>query len=398
MRGYGEGSIYRRPAWTDKRGRVHPALWVVSVNIGSDSTGKRVRRRLYATSEVDARAKLREAMRKHHRGELVKGRRSRLQEYLVHWLKQRQPTVRPATFRHYVLMVGHLEPLSWLKLEELRVEHVQELLNRKAAKLSARSLSHLRAVLRNALEEARRRGLLVVNVATLVRLPTPVRLDLRILSAQQAQQFLASVSGDRLAALYLLALHLGMRLGELLGLRWEDVDLAGATIMVRKALQRIEGELRLVVPKSRQSRRTIPLSGPVVDALLEHQRRQAADQLAAGPRWKDAGFMFASPIGRPLDPTGVSKAFRKALTAAGPTGLRFHDLRHSCTSLLLHAGNDPRTVADILGHSQVRLTLDTYAHTPAARQREALEGMGRLLSLPKKAATPMATPEAVTRR
>lgn len=398
MRGYGEGSIYRRLAWTDKQGRIHPALWVVSVNMGSDARGKRVRRRLYANSEADARAKLREAMRKHHRGELVKGRRSRLQEYLFHWLKQRQATVRPATFRHYVLMVGHLEPLGWLKLEELRVEHVQELLNRKAAILSARSVSHLRAVLRNALEEARRRGLLVVNVATLVRLSTPVRPDLRILSAQQAQQFLAAVERDRLAALYTLALHIGMRLGELLGLRWEDVDLVGATITVRKALQRIDAQLRLVEPKSRQSRRTIPLSEPVVGALLEHQRQQAAEQLAAGPRWNDGGFVFASPIGRPLDLTGVSKAFRRALTAAGLTGLRFHDLRHSCTSLLLHAGNDPRTVADILGHSQVRLTLDTYAHTPAARQREALDGMGRLLSLPKKGATPMATPEVVTRR
>ncbi len=401
LRGHGEGSIYDRKPYTDKQGRERPGLFVISVSQGTDASGKRIRKRLYAATETEARRKLREALRKHHRGELVPGRRQTIRQFLEDWLENvARHKVRPSTWRRYVQLVrGHLIPsLGHLTLEGLMPEQVQAMLNKKEKEgLAPRTRHHLRAVLRNALNKAIRWKRITSNAAELADPPRIGRPDPQVLDVEQAQRFLEAVESNRLAALYLLALCLGMRQGELLGLRWDDVNFEAAELTVRTALQRIEGGPKLVEPKSATSRRPIPLPEPVLAILREHHERQAAEHVASGPPWQ--GLVFTSNRGTPLSARNVVRTFKRMLQLAGlPTAIRFYDLRHSCASFLVAQGVDPRTVSDILGHSQVRLTLDTYVHATRTRHREALANLGRLLQLPPKLATPLATPPGACSR
>jgi integrase len=173
---------------------------------------------------------------------------------------------------------------------------------------------------------------------------------------------------------------LGLRQGEALGLRWPDVDLDAGTLTVRVALQRLGKETRLVEPKSARSRRTVVMPPSVVAALRAHRLRQWEEKLLAGGRWQENGLVFASTIGTPLDARNVVRQFKASLERAGLPDMRWHDLRHTCASLLLAMGTSARTVMDLLGHSQIGLTMNTYSHVVPELKREAADRMERLLT------------------
>lgn len=247
------------------------------------------------------------------------------------------------------------------------------------AGLSPRTVQYLRAVLRRALCQALKWDLVARNVATLVDPPRSVRYEVSPLTPTQA--FLAAVKGDRLEALYSVALALGLRQGEALGLRWSDVDLDAGTLKVRVALQRIGGKVELVEPKTKRSRRTVHMPPTIVTALKEHRIRQLQERLMCGQRWDYSwNVIFASTIGTPLDARNVVRLFHSALERAGLPPMRFHDLRHTWASLLLAQGVGPRTIMDVLGHSQISLTMDTYSHVMPEMCRETAELMEKLLA------------------
>ncbi|MHB1324976.1 MAG: site-specific integrase [Thermoleophilia bacterium] len=164
-----------------------------------------------------------------------------------------------------------------------------------------------------------------------------------------------------------------------LGLKWEDVNFEAKTLRVRFALQRIEGKLQLVEPKSAKSRRTIALPNPTVKALKHHRKRQLEENLLAGPAWQETGFVFTSTIGTPLEPDNIGRWFKPLLKKAGLPDIRFHDLRHTAASLLLVQGVQPRVVMETLGHSQISLTMNRYSHVMPVLQREAAEKMDAIL-------------------
>lgn len=170
------------------------------------------------------------------------------------------------------------------------------------------------------------------------------------------------------------------RQGEALGLRWDDVDLDAGTLTIRKSLQRVDGELQLVEPKTAKSRRTVALPDVAVSALRAHRVRQIEERLLAGSRWNDTGLVFTTTIGTGLDGRNVTRQFQKLLEDARLPRQRFHDLRHTCASLLLAQGVHPRVVMETLGHSQVRLTMDTYSHVIPQLQREAAGRIDAILS------------------
>jgi len=217
------------------------------------------------------------------------------------------------------------------------------------------------------------------NVATLVDPPRSQRPDVTPLSPLQARAFLMAAQGDRLEALYSVAIALGLRQGEALGLRWADVDLDAGTLRVRHALQRIDGTLQLVEPKTKRSRRTIPMPPTVTATLRAHRVRQREERLVAGARWQEHDLIFPSTIGTPADARNVVRRFHAILDRAGLPAMRFHDLRHTCASLLLAQHIPPRVVMEILGHSNISMTLDIYSHVTPALQREAAQGMETLL-------------------
>ena len=171
---------------------------------------------------------------------------------------------------------------------------------------------------------------------------------------------------------YTVALAIGLRQGEALGLEWADIDLEGGALHVRHALQRVDGRLVQVEPKTKRSRRTIPLPELAIAALHAHRGRQLQEQLWQGSRWQESGYVFTTMIGTPLDGVSVTKAFQRILRRVGLPHQRFHDLRHGCASLLLAQGVSPRVVMEILGHSQISLAMHTYSHVIPSLERDAL--------------------------
>ena len=196
------------------------------------------------------------------------------------------------------------------------------------------------------------------NVAKLAEPPRAEKDPVRPLTPEEARAFLEHVRGERLEALWTVALAVGLRRGEALGLRRQDVDLEAGELRVVKNLQRLTGHgLVLTEPKSRESRRTIPLPPLAVTALHDHRRRMTAERLKAGPEWTESELIFVATTGLPLDPSNVSHMGRRHLKKAGRPDLTLHGLRHSCASLLLAQGIEPLLIKEILGHSQVSFTL-----------------------------------------
>jgi integrase len=370
----GEGTIRARP---DGR-------WEARVII-TEPDGRRVRRSLLGRTRTQVRDKLRDALRAEATGRPTPSDRLTLGAFLGQWLEECvRPSTRPATYASYSSIVRlHLAPgLGHLPLARLSPQQVQSYLNAEsAAGLSPRSVAMERAVLRQALGRAERWGLVTRNVAKLTEPPRVPRRQVRPLSADQARVFLETIRGDRHEALYLVALGVGARQGEILGLAWPDLDLDAGTLTVRQALQRVNGKLILVEPKSVTSHRTVAMPTLVRDALRAHRIRQLEERLHAGSGWHDdpRDLVFVSKLGAPLEGINVTRRFQALLRTAGLPHQRFHDLRHLCASLLLSQGVAARVVMEQLGHSQIGLTLNTYSHVSPALGRVAAERMNDLL-------------------
>jgi integrase len=203
------------------------------------------------------------------------------------------------------------------------------------------------------------------------------------LDPAQARRFIELIADTRDEAMYLTALAVGLRQGELLGLSWRDIDLEASTLIVRNALQRVDGRMALVEPKSLTSRRTVVLPALVVGSLRRHRRRQMEERLVAGTRYgvDDWDLIFRTRIGSPMDGPTVNKRFQELLARNDLPRQRFHDLRHACASLLLAQGVAPRVVMETLGHSQISLTMNTYSHVIPALGRAAADRMDDILAV-----------------
>jgi integrase len=224
------------------------------------------------------------------------------------------------------------------------------------------------------------RGRVARNVCSLVDAPSVSREEVQPLTSADARQVLSAAVGRRNGARWSVALALGLRQGEALGLPWDAVDLDAGSLTVRQALQRQPGMgLVFVEPKSRAGRRTIALPRPLVDGLRQHRAAQLEERLRAGSEWHDHGLVFAQENGRPIDPSADYRAWRSLLADAGVRPARLHDARHTAASLLMLQGVPARVVMDVLGHSQISLTLGTYSHVVPELARDAADRMGESL-------------------
>ncbi len=199
------------------------------------------------------------------------------------------------------------------------------------------------------------------------------------MTPDQARAFLDANRDDRLWPLYVLALATGLRQGELLALRWEDVDLDGRRLRVRGTLARVAGKLVVLEPKTERSRRTIGLPEVALSALRAHRTRQRMEHLVAGSRWVETRHVFATTIGTPIEAAAVTRAFQRSLERAGLPRSRFHDLRHAAATFLLAQGFTLEDVKHLLGHSSITLTSNTYGHVLERRQRQVAAGMDAVL-------------------
>jgi len=341
------------------------------------------KRSIYAKTRHEAQERLRSALvAADHMIVPVAGPIS-VGAWLDEWLATAvRARCRETTVSNYGAVVRlYIKPaIGRVQLAKLTPEHVQRMLADLTARgnLSPTTVRYSYAVLRIALGRAFKSGRVHRNVCTLVDAPAKARPQLAPLSAEDARAFLAATSDDRFGPLYALAIATGLRQGELLALRWADVDLDAATLAVNHTLTR--GSRVLAEPKTERARRTLRLGSEAVLALREQRRRQLEERLAAGRRWHDGGFIFTTPAGDPLDGSNVLHDFQAAIRRAALPHQRFHDLRHATATLLIEAGEELGVVSKILGHSNIGTTADVYAHpTPAMSQRVAdrLDGILR---------------------
>jgi integrase len=372
-RGNGEGSIWRR-----KRGG-----WCAQYTVYTSEGRKR--RTLYGKTRQQVAAKLSKALADREGGLTFDAGSLTVGEYLVRWLSHSvQDTVSQKTYERYESIVRvHLSPaLGRIRLKALTPDHVRGLYREKLdSGLAPRSVLHIHRTLSKSLKQATDDGLIPRNAARSVKPPQPRREEMQPLSREQVRTLLDTVKGDPMEALYVLAVTSGLRQGEFLALKWEDVDLEGTnpTLAVCRSLSETRGRRSFVTPKSGRGRH-LRLSSRAVSALRTHRKRQLEERVRKAGLWKDHGLIFPSEVGTPMSGRNLYRAFKiRVKRASLPQTLRFHDLRHTCATLLLRQGINPKFVQELLGHADISLTLNTYSHVLPDMGDAAAGGMDAAL-------------------
>jgi integrase len=363
-RGNGEGTITRR-----KDGRWEGRYYITTEN------GQK-RKVIYGRTRAEVSDKLTRALSNRADGIVYDDENMTIGEYLDVWLKGSvYGSVRRSTYdRDSNLVNNHIMPiLGGVKLKKLNSAHVQSFYrDRLDAGLSASTVHKIHDILRRGLAQAVKWHLVPRNVADVVKPPRPVPKEMVALSADETRRLLEAARGDRLEALYTVAVHTGMRQGEMLALRWQDVDVENAVVSVRRTLTRRGGKIAFGEPKTKKSRRSIRLTAQAVEALRSHLERQLWEIEILGDRYQDQGLVFTTDTGGLINPSNLrQRSFAPLLKRAGLPHMRFHDLRHTCATLLLSRNVNPKIVSEMLGHATIAITLDTYSHVLPNMQKDA---------------------------
>ena len=355
----GEGSISRLPSGT----------WRAQVVVDG--------RRLSHTAKLRDECTLwvRQTLNQVDQGFTYSANRQTVAEYLREWFQLAQPALKPKTAHQYQQYIEKriIPKLGNVHLSDLRLDRVErfyaDLINEGAG---ARSVRYIHRVLHRALEKAATSGQLPRNPAHGASLPRVVQPEMSALEESQVSQFLVTANGTRYEALYRLAIATGMRQGELLGLKWPDIDWNKGVIHVRRQVQRVTGKGFIFdEPKTRAGRRSVRVGQNVLQSLAQHKQRQELEIFYAGDRWHANDLVFPSTTGTPLDQRNLLRDYYAILKLAGLPRIRFHDLRHTAASLLISHETPINVVSAMLGHSKPSVTLDIYAHVYSGRQEQA---------------------------
>lgn len=367
-RGSGEGSIFQRG----------DGIWTATLNLGYDEKGKRRRRTVYGKTKAEVREKLVKLHSDSQNGLLVDPSRKTVSEFLAAWLEGvARPAIRPSTYVRYERIVRlYINPyLGGVVLNKLTPPQVQSAyatMERDGLSPSKRESAH--TILRMALDQALKWGLVARNVCTAVQKPRVKKKAFQVLSPEAAHRFLQAAEEDRLYALYVLAITTGLRQGEMLALRWQDLDLKAGTLSVRHTLVDLNGKLELGEPKTAKGKRRVMLPAMAAKALKDHRKAMLAEGNLG--EW-----VFCDTEGGLIRKSNfVRRSFKPLLKKAKVPEVRFHDLRHTAATMLLSEGVHPKVVQEILGHSQISVTLDTYSHVLPSMQVEAASKVDNLFA------------------
>lgn len=368
-RGNGEGTIFQR---ADGR-------WSAVITIGRNATGKQVRKTVYGMTRNEVAEKLTRLQGQKLDGTLSDAPRMILAGWLARWLDDyAAQSVRASTLASYRQIVKlHIDPhIGGVNLQKLHAVQVQGLYSKlQRAKKSPRLIQMVHAVLHRALGRAVKLGLVRLNACHAVERPRVPKHEIKPLEADQISKLLKAAEGDRLEALYVLAISTGMRQGELFGLKWQDIDTEAGTLSVRRTLLEMGKGFIENEPKTRAGSRCVSLPSMAVEALRDHRKRMLVEGFA-GVEW-----VFCSSDGSPLRRGNVSRrSLNPILERAGIQHIRFHDLRHASASMLLSKGVHPKVVQERLGHSQIGITLDIYSHVLQGMDAKAASVFDDLLS------------------
>lgn len=372
-RGNGEGSITRR------KDGLYMARYTVETATGAK------RKTLYAKTRKEASEKLKVALAQAQKGITADAGALTVGTFIERWLDDSvRGSVRQSTYqRDESLCCVHVVPtLGKKKLKTLNPSDVQRFYRVKLdSGLSSATVHKLHVLLHKALKQAERWGLVPRNVANDVDPPKVHKEEIRPLTNEQARKLLNTVKGDRLEALYVVAVQCGLRQGELLALRWEDVDLEARTLQVRRTITRDGGKHTVGSAKTAKGSRTVKLTRDATEALQEHLERQLAEIDKAGDKWQENGLVFCTGKGTLINPTNLRRrSLAPLLQQAGLPAITFHQLRHTAATILLLKNVNPKVVSEMLGHATIAITLDTYSHVLPNMQHSAVAAMEEAFS------------------
>jgi integrase len=360
--------------------------WRYRAQVGVDpATGRRrwATKGGFATQKA-ARTALHTVLSDADDGLVVKRSRLTLGEYLDEWLAGARVDLKPTTIAAYGRAIDKLKlQLGRVRLQDLTtlaVERAYHDLTKQG--LAPKTVRNTHMVLRRALADAERLGLIVRNPAASARPPASVHTEQSTWTAAELNTFLVSVSNHRLFASFVLSATTGLRRGELLGLRWRDLDLAAGRLKVRHTITTVDGRPIESTTKTNKSRRLVALDAVTVAVLERHAEDQEAERLSAGSAWRETGLVFTEADGAALNPDLYSKLFTRLVGQANVPSIRLHDLRHTHATLALEAGVHPKIVSDRLGHATVGITLDLYSHVSPSLDEAAAETIAALLDVP----------------
>lgn len=368
-----------------------PGHYEITVDVGRDVDGKRKRHYVSVSGKKkDAERKLTEIMHSIGTGTFVEQTKMTLGEYLAKWLADVRTRVSAKSYERYAGIMNvcvtpriGLKPLIKLTPLDLSGLYAELLANGRVSTghkitkpdrqpgLSARTVRHVHVVLRGALRQAVLWRLIVRNPSDAVVPPRPPRRDMRALTDDEVGALVDTASTTRLFVPIVLAVFTGMRRGEILGLRWQDVDFEARTAVVRQTMEQTKGSITFKAPKTSKSRRTIALPDAAIAVLRRHRAAQAEERIRLGPAYLEHDLVLAKKRGDPWNANSIHTLFRGIVRRAGIGHVRFHDLRHTHATQLLRLGVNAKVVSERLGHSTIGITLDTYSHVMPGMQEEA---------------------------
>ena len=414
-RGNGEGCISKREVIDEKTGKKKIS-WQGYVTVGYDTEKKKPKRKYFSgKTRKEVQDKINKVAGKVQEGTYKETEKIRVADWFNVWIEEYQKqSLRPTTWQSYKLQIDkHILPaIGHLQLNQLQTYHLQTLYNDKQkdgarldgkpGPLSPRSVRYIHMICHACLEQAKKESRITTNPADAVKLPVDPRKEMRYFDTEQTTAFLVEARKTKHFTAYFLALNTGLRRGELLGLRWQDIDMKNGTLSVKQALVRVEGGLKFQEPKTKLSKRTIGISKAVIEELKAHRKEQQDNMKEAKDSYnKENNLIFCNELGEPICPRAFTKHFARVIDRhnkqidkkaekekltdadilkAKIPKINFHGLRHTFATLCLQQGTDPRTIQEALGHHKVAFTLDIYSGVTDKMKQEATDKIGSLLA------------------
>ncbi|GLX68322.1 tyrosine-type recombinase/integrase [Paenibacillus glycanilyticus] len=358
--------------------------WYFVLDLGKDQlTGKRIQKKKRGfKTKKEAQAALVETLNELNKGTYIPQVKTLYKDYLNEWFTDKKTKIQPSTYSTYKWLIDKyiIEYLGNIELSKLTPMILQRFYNElsNAGNIVPENIQKIHSLINNSLKRAERWGLLNRNVAALVDRPKSVKKEIEVWSLEEAKQFLKVALEDRLYIAFLLAVTTGMRQAEILGLRWKDVNFEDSSISVIQTLSH-DGKTLKIGTKTKSGMRKVHLPLESIQHLMKHKRIVERERSQNGPLYENNDLIVCTSFGTPIIPRNLMRTFYRLIKTADVKKIRFHDIRHTHATLLLMQGVNPKIVAERLGHSDIRMTLDTYSHLLPSMQQETASKFGAML-------------------